>query len=124
MIASSLSGPLGIAVDDNENVYIADTSNNRVLKETPSAGGYSQSILSFRFPVGVAIAGNGNLYVSGEYYDSVQELDLTDPPSLDFASTVYGLTSSDSPKTVTVMNSGNTALTCVHRSRLLDATCQ
>ena len=35
---SSLNYPTGVAVDGSGNVYIADTNNSRVLKETLSAG--------------------------------------------------------------------------------------
>jgi hypothetical protein len=70
MSTSSLSSPEAVTVDGNGNVYIADTSHNRVLKE-----------------------------------------DLSDPPSLSFAATVAGSTSSDSPRTITVENIGNAPLT-------------
>ena len=33
LIASGLSGPLGVAVDADENVYVADSGNNRVLEK-------------------------------------------------------------------------------------------
>ena len=40
---SGLNVPEGVAVDGSGNVYIADTGNNRVLKETLSGGSYTQS---------------------------------------------------------------------------------
>jgi sugar lactone lactonase YvrE len=68
-IGSGLSECFGVAVDGNGNVYIADTYNNRVLKETPSAGGYSQSVVAIDLnkPYGVAVDGNGNVYVADSY---------------------------------------------------------
>lgn len=44
-------------MDGSGNVYIADTANNRVLKETLSAGNYTQStvISNLNNPVGVAV---------------------------------------------------------------------
>jgi hypothetical protein len=42
---------------------------------------------------------------------AVVELHYADPPPLSFASTHVGMLSSDSPKTVTVSNDGNAALT-------------
>ncbi|HUD21346.1 MAG TPA: hypothetical protein VMQ60_00730 [Acidobacteriaceae bacterium] len=37
--------PYAIAVDGSGNVYIDDSYNNRVLKETPSGDSYKQSIV-------------------------------------------------------------------------------
>ncbi|MGB7548833.1 MAG: hypothetical protein WBM14_13870, partial [Terracidiphilus sp.] len=58
VVSSGLYNPYAVAVDASDNVYIADSANNRVLKE-----------------------------------------DLADAPSLTFASTTPGSTSSDSPQT-------------------------
>jgi hypothetical protein len=41
--SSTLAYPFGVAVDGSGNVYIADAGNNRVLKETLSAGVYTES---------------------------------------------------------------------------------
>ena len=41
----------------------------------------------------------------------VVKLDFADSPSLTFANTVIGSTSTDSPQTITVVNAGNAALT-------------
>lgn len=41
-LGSGLSSPFGVAVDGVGNVYVADTSNNRVLKETLSGASYVQ----------------------------------------------------------------------------------
>jgi sugar lactone lactonase YvrE len=65
---SSFSGPEGIAVDTNGNVYIADTGNDYVevfnssLSTTPVTefGGSG----SFNNPSAVAVDGSGNIYVA------------------------------------------------------------
>jgi sugar lactone lactonase YvrE len=112
IISSNLNMPFGVTVDANNSVYIADYANNRVLKETPSVTGYSESIISgLRLPVGTAVDGGGNVFVAEEYYNDVWKLDFADAPSLSFASTSVGLTSPDSPQTVTIENVGNAALT-------------
>ena len=43
---SALSSPEGIALDSGGNIYIADSGNGRVLKETPSAGSYTESTVA------------------------------------------------------------------------------
>ena len=67
---SGLNFPNGVAVDGSGNVYIADTDNNRVLKETLSAGGYTQSTVAdaasggLYVPYAVAVDGSGNVYIA------------------------------------------------------------
>ncbi|MGA2169745.1 MAG: choice-of-anchor D domain-containing protein [Terracidiphilus sp.] len=65
----------------------------------------------FNGPEGVAVDGSGNVFVADYVHSAVKELDFADPPSLSFASTPVGATSSDSPQTVTLENVGNAALT-------------
>ena len=67
---NGLDLPFGIAVDDGGNVYIADSNNDRVLKETFSAGSYTQSVVAnaainglASYPYGVAVDGSGNVYI-------------------------------------------------------------
>jgi hypothetical protein len=190
-----VSGPYisGIAVDGAGNVYLSDQEDNEILKETPSAAGYTQGTISFGGiqPINVLIDGSGNFYVSdfnsdsiyketpsgGTYTQStvvsgndglaaidslgdvyvavsngfvkyvpsgstytpspgaipgvamtldssdniyytifsgsdgeVYKLSVTSPPSLSFATTGAGETSTDSPQTVTVQNIGNEPL--------------
>lgn len=69
------NSPQWVAVDSSGNVYIADYFNDSVLKETPSPGGYIQSVIPMSGPVypeGVAVDGSGNLYVDG-YIQVVKE---------------------------------------------------
>ncbi len=77
--AAKLSYPYGVAVDGSGNVYLADYSNNRIRKVTPSgtistiAGngtasfsgdGGAATAAELQLPTGVAIDGSGNLYVA------------------------------------------------------------
>jgi sugar lactone lactonase YvrE len=61
-----------VAVDDDGNVYVCDTYNNRVLKETPSGTGYIQSIVAdqtsggLNEPWGVAVDASGNVYIADQ----------------------------------------------------------
>jgi len=123
--------PTGVAVDGNGNIYVTDDvydlGKGFVAKETLQPdGSYVQSTVltsaSMPYPGGVAVDGRGNLYITptneiysenGNYYDSglLYNVDLADPPAVTFAATMFGSTSSDSPHTVTVQNSGNANLT-------------
>jgi hypothetical protein len=114
-----IQNPSGVAVDAMGNVYIPidyvvnNTYYSAVLKEALSAGSYTQSTIATRpldRPSGVAVDGSGNVYIVDDGDFIVLKEDFTDPPSLTFAATDVGSTSSDSPQTVTVENTGNAAL--------------
>jgi sugar lactone lactonase YvrE len=110
--------PFGVAVDGVGNVYIAymeaDSESGLILKETPTGDSYIQSTIAtskLNQPMGVAVDGSGNVYIGNSGYYSILKEDLADPPSLTFASTAVGSTSTDSPQTITLVNDGNAALT-------------
>lgn len=65
-LVTGLAYPLGVATDSAGNIYIADTDNNWVLKETPNnSGGYTSSVVASSLinPEGLAVDGAGNVYV-------------------------------------------------------------
>ncbi len=67
VVTHGLSHPAQVAVDKFGVLYIADAGNNRIVMETPSDGGYQQSVLSsssLNGPLGVAVDGNGNVYIA------------------------------------------------------------
>lgn len=55
--------PYGIAVDDAENVYVADSANDRVLKLDPFDG-HVVTAWSTHFPFGIAIGNDGAVFVA------------------------------------------------------------
>jgi len=114
VVGSGFSRPSGVAVDGSGNVYIADYGNNRVVK-MPSGCGSSacQTTVGngLNNPYGVAVDGSGNAYIADFHNNRVLKEDSGDPPSLRFLPTNVGLTSSDSPQTVTVANIGDAPLT-------------
>jgi len=54
----------GIAIDSSGNVYIADKGSAEVLKETPTAGGFSGSVVAKTAAYDVAVDASGNVYVA------------------------------------------------------------
>ena len=64
--------PIGIAVDANEVVYVADSGNGSVREITPSvnAGATTWNVTTlasgFKSPAGVAVDTNGNVYTDDE----------------------------------------------------------
>lgn len=78
--ADGLSGPTGITVDQNGNVYVADTMNHRVLifdaKGTlrQTIGSFGNEEGKFQEPRGVAVDAQGNIYVADTWNARVVKL--------------------------------------------------
>jgi DNA-binding beta-propeller fold protein YncE len=61
-IRSQLNAPTGVAVDDDGNIYVTESSNNTLL--IFNAGEvYTRKILGLSKPMGVAVGENGRIYV-------------------------------------------------------------
>jgi hypothetical protein len=113
-LGGGFDSPHGVAVDGSGNVYVSDAGDGAV-EEMPSGCASSSCVTTlesgFSAPAGVAMDGSGNVYIANDAsYGAVQELNVTNPPNLSFASTSVGTESSDSPQTVTLKNIGNAAL--------------
>ena len=73
------SGPHGIVVDLQSNVYIADTGNNRIQKFTSDGtfimkwGSLGAGDGQFNHPHGIGIDSSGNLFVSATVNNRVQK---------------------------------------------------
>jgi sugar lactone lactonase YvrE len=108
--------PGGAAVDGNGNVYVADYGNNTVKElmavngSIPASPAINTLASGLNSPFGVTVDGSLNVYIADTENNRIMKLDFADAPSLNFANTVVGSTSTDSPQTVTVENVGNAAL--------------
>ena len=122
-VAEGLNFPHGVTVDAAGNLYIADTGSNVIRKVTPGGifttvagnetGGYSgdgepATSAQLSQPSSVAVDGSGNLYIADWANSRVRKVDVSDPPSLTFASTNVGAASAS--QDVTVLNLGNAPL--------------
>src|SRR4051812_4900507 len=87
-LAAHFSAPQSVAIDNNGNVYIADTGNNTIRKISPSgvvttlaglAGSTgssdgSGSAARFDLPQGVAVDAIGNVYVGDSGNDTIRKI--------------------------------------------------
>ena len=129
--SATLSGPRMLALDNAENIYIADSVNNVVrlvssatgvintvagISATPCAtstaacgDGGRATLANLNAPRAVALDLDNNLYIADTGDNRIREVgDLT--AAFSFASTPLGSTSTDSPQTLTLLSSGTTAL--------------
>jgi sugar lactone lactonase YvrE len=119
LVAGGLDWPTQLIIDGEGNVFFANNghssaANAHIYKETPSAGSYIQTVVPISLTAsnlwGVAVGGNGSVYFSDVTDTEVIEENFASAPSLSFATTNVGSTSSDSPQAVTLENIGNAAL--------------
>lgn len=86
--ANNLYGPTGVAVDSKQNVYITDSQNFRLMALTPDLKplwdfgqpGSSEASMSARpieLPTGIALGGDGNLYVVDGMGSQIMVFDRT-----------------------------------------------
>jgi streptogramin lyase len=84
---ASFSNPMGVAVDSNGNIFVADSRNNLIRKisadgtvSTLAGGGKQGSAdgkaasASFFFPVGVAAGPDGNVYVADTHNSLIRKI--------------------------------------------------
>ena len=77
--AGQFSGPHGIEVDDDGDVYVVDTGNNRIQKFTSDGvflmkwGTFGTGPGQFDHPHGIGIGPKGNLYVAETGNNRVQK---------------------------------------------------
>lgn len=89
---TSAAGPQGVAVDEDGNVFVADTYNNAVKKMPPGCTSAScvttlptscstSATGCFHFPFGIAVDSGGNVLVSDYLNQAVKEIPAGCVPS-------------------------------------------
>jgi sugar lactone lactonase YvrE len=86
-LQAKFNTPSGIAIDQDDNIIIADTSNNRIRKldkkglvttiAGSGAAGYKDGQTSdamFDAPIGVAVDEQGNIFVADTYNDRIRKI--------------------------------------------------
>ncbi|TAK32113.1 MAG: TIGR03663 family protein [Chloroflexota bacterium] len=79
-------GPRGVAIDNQDNVYVTDTGNKRVQvfdtsgKFIAAFGGAGNAPGQFNEPVGIGADGTGNIWVADTWNRRIQKFDKTFKP--------------------------------------------
>jgi hypothetical protein len=119
---SALSIPLGIAVDGNGDLFVADYGNNRVLKETLSGGSYAESVIStspLSGPRGLAVDGRGNLYIADTGNNRIlKEM----PTGSGYSESTIPTSPLSAPCGVAIDGSGNVFIADWGNNRILEET--
>jgi hypothetical protein len=115
--AAGLGEPTNIAVDAIGDIYVSDYTTG-FLEELLAVNGSVPTTGATLLTVGtgltegqgITLDPSGVIYVAVDTIPGPVKLDYTLAPTLNFASTIVGQTSSDSPQKVTLQNSGNADL--------------
>lgn len=105
----------GMTVDSTGNLYVADSSNNRVLKFTLSGGSYTQSVLignGLSLPLGVALDSRSDLYIAD--YSNGRVLKET-PATGGYTPTLFDKSVSGDPWPASLTVSSDNSMLAVRR---------
>ena len=109
--------PYGVALDVYGDVFISDSTGNRILKETRNGNTYTESVIGtgLNSPGGIALDGAGNLYIADTGNNRIEKETYSNGSYVqsDFA---IGL---NTPQGVAVDPSGNVYIADTFNNRIL-----
>jgi streptogramin lyase len=120
--SGSLSYPYRVAIDASGNVYISNTQDNKVLKETLSQGVYTESVVvssGLATPYGVAADASGNVYIADNGHNRVLKETFS---SGSYTQSVVTTSALSYPTGVAVDISGNLYIADTGHGRVLKET--
>ena len=125
-LATGLTIPTNIALDAAGDVFVSEEGSiaeivavNGSIPANPTVLNLGANII---FAQGLAVDASGNVFIADDGNPQAVKLDFADAPTLTFATTAVGSTSTDSPQTVTLSNDGNANLVVVWESHPTDPT--
>ncbi|MGB9232275.1 MAG: kelch repeat-containing protein, partial [Terracidiphilus sp.] len=121
-IGRNWGAPQSVAVDAAGDVFVSDTTLEQVVEvpagctssacqATCTPGNCAIVVANGIVSLGAAVDAAGDIFVANAHASRVVEVNESLPPSLNFALTSTGSTSTDSPQAVSVQNIGNQTLT-------------
>ncbi len=109
--APVLSGPTGLAVDDNNTLYIADSGHNRIVEvpltsSSPVATVFPLTTLTLSNPTGVAVDPAGTVYIADTGNHRIVEATT---PGVQFVLTTSNVPAFtlDNPTSILIQGSGD-----------------
>jgi len=120
---NGLAYPQGVAVDGGGNVYIVDF--DLVLKQTPSTGGYTQSVVptsGLSSTTAVAVDGSGNVYIADYVSSQVVKETLSAGGYTQRVVANAANNGLNRPTAVAVDGNGNVYISDTGRTRVLKET--
>jgi MBG domain (YGX type)/PASTA domain/Abnormal spindle-like microcephaly-assoc'd, ASPM-SPD-2-Hydin len=112
-VGSGWYEPEALAVDAAGDLFVADEAPKIVEVPAGCTSSACQITVTGILAYGLAVDGKGNLFLPDLNGNRVVVANRSQPPSLNFASTYVGGTSTDSPQSVTIQNIGNQALDAI-----------
>ncbi len=106
--------PAAIATDGFGNIFLLDSTTNRLLLLPATAGGYGSPIVldsDLNAPTSLALDPLGNIYVADTGNNRIVKIMPSIPNSLAFQPTFLNQTSTDSPDPIALVNLGNQPFT-------------
>jgi streptogramin lyase len=119
-----VDSPHGIAIDNKDNVYVADVVNNRIQMFDPNGtfiancGTFGMGNGQFNIPIGIAVDDSGNFYVSDKENNRIQKFGPYGNFLTTWGSSGMGNGQFYSPESLAIDRSGNVYVSDSNNNRI------